>query len=249
MHSESRMDESDYLFLHLMDGNDAQVHDPVTCFQIKVEVACDQRDDDENSFGGSIEKPIPPDSYKAHSTYFSWNEKIRLKLGPTTEKSTLVVTLLKNDVDSITGNDTCDALGTPVRQLVYAKTRIFLRKLLSGQSAQRDHESDSSDQESSQHGFKRHDRMLYLKILSKKITPGLCNISKGTSNTDRVNTRPLSPDSKIRAAENAYSVALNELSATLVGPITAEKPSTRANSREHVSAELGSCNSGFDQGG
>jgi hypothetical protein len=241
------MDVSDYLFLHLMDGNDAQIHDSITCFDIKLEVACD----DEDAIDGCFAEPNSSDSNRTRETYFSWNEKIRLKLGPTTDNSSLKITLLKNCIDDTTGSDTCEMQGMPVRQLVYAEARILIRKLQSVQSFRIDFQSEPRDIDTGHREFKRLDRLLDLKILPNKNAPELH--IKGASNADnakdKIGIRPLSPDSKIRAAEEAYSTALDELSATWIGRNSAENPSTKAYSKEQVDAELGSTRSEVNHGG
>jgi hypothetical protein len=246
MHVESPMDVSDYLFLHLMDGNDAQIHDSITWFDIKLEVVCDTRNDDENAVDVCFAEPISSDSNRTHETYFSWNEKIRLKLGPATDDSSLKITLLKNKFDDTTGSDTRETQ-------VYAEASILIKKLQSVQSFRNDFQSKSRDYDKGYREFKRLDRLLDLKILPKKNTPELRNVLKGTANAgnlkDKIGTRPLSPDSKIRAAEDAYSAAVDELSATWIGRNSAENPSSKAHSREQVGEELGSSHSEVDHGG
>lgn len=244
------MDSSDYLFLHLMDGNDGQIHDAITCFYVKFEVVCDTVNDDEDAINGCFAEPISSDSNKTRETYFSWNEKMRLKLGPVTDKSSLKITLLKKEIDDTTSSDTHEMQGMPVRQLVYAEASILIRKLQSVQSLRSDLQSLPRNLDAGQQEFKRLDRLLYLKIIPRKNKPELRNERKRTANADTAkDTRPLSPDSKIRAAEDAYSAALDELSATWIGPNPTENPSSRAQPRDQVVAELGSSHSEVDHGG
>lgn len=252
MHSESPMDVSDYLFLHLMDGNDAQIHDSITYFNVKLEVICDVVNDDRDEIDGCFVEPISSDSNRTRETYFSWNEKIRLKLGHVTDKSSLKISLLRNEIYDIAGSDICETHEMPVRQLVYAEASISIRKLLSVPSFRNDSQSKSGANDTGQQQFKRLDRLLDLKILSTKNSPELRRVIKGTANADNVKiksgARPLSPDSKIRAAEDAYSAALDELSATWIGLNSAGNPSSKAHSREQVGAELGSSHSEVNHG-
>lgn len=253
MHSESPMDVSDYLFLHLMDGNDAQIHDSIICFNVKLEVVCDTVNDDRDEVDGCFVEPISSDSNRTRETYFSWNEKIRLKLGHVTDKSSLKITLLRNEVHEIAGSDICETHEMPLRQLVYAETSILIRKLLSVPSFRNDSHLKSGEiYTGQQQQFKRLDRLLDLKILPTKNTPELRSAIKGTANANNVKVksgaRPLSPDSKIRAAEDAYSAALDDLSATWIGSNSAGNPSSKAHSQVQMGPELGSSHSEVNHG-
>ena len=224
-------DGSDYLLLHLMDGVDTiEVgnHEPGTCFRLQLQKFDAAYADTVGGSRATAEKIfLDPLQRLVNEEYFSWNVKTRLCLGPTSANSLLRVTILKGlQNDDTFGRD--GKIGRSHSKRVYAETEISLEALRVGQDL-RDHANFTSERSANQSATRRNqqrvEHQLDLKILPKEIEPDEYHVgAKSTTSHIGKDSRPISPDSRVRAAEDVYNAELSRLSSS-VDALTKESSS------------------------
>lgn len=215
-------DGSDYLLLHLMDGVDAIEighHEPGTCFRLQLQKFDAVNADNVSGLRATTDKIfLNPPQRLVNEECFSWNIKTRLSLGSASANSFLRVSILKGSRnDGTFGRD--ENFGKSHSKQVYAETVISVEALRLGQDLQ-DHANSASEISADQFTTRRYqqqvEHQLALKILPEVIEHNEFTSQhhvgeKSTASVFVKDSQPMSSESRVRAAEDAYNAELSKL--------------------------------------
>jgi hypothetical protein len=203
-----QVEEPEYILLYLVGGEDVDCDNSSASF--KIEMKMDDKD-------------VDFDSCQAHSTEglsssnsldkkaFKWNDTKCLKFGPLFSRSVLKITLLKRSAQSSDSDGSrfisSDGPGRSAAWVEYATASVPVEALRAAQRCRSTCKAEAEaeaggiiDRTAFMNNYERIDRIIDVEILPMV---GATDAVSGSRRAPSV-----SPDSRIRAAEDAYHAAL-----------------------------------------
>lgn len=201
-----QIEEPEYILLYLVGGEDVDCDNSSASFEIEMKM-----DDEDVDF----------DSCQAHSTdglsssnsldkkAFKWNDTRCLKFGPLSSMSVLKITLFKRSAQSSDSDGSRfisgDGHGLSAARVEYATASVPVEALRAAQYCRSTCKAEAEaggiiDRTAFMKKYENIDRIIDMKILP------MVGATDAVSGSRRAPS--ISPDSRIRAAEDAYHAAL-----------------------------------------